>query len=153
VNDAPKVPNALRDLPTRQDDEVAMRILEGRALSRSDTNIHLAVPTGLLAIPLDNIVKVTPVAGTKGIVRILVRDPEAARPLLRVSPRSATGSSGGGVVAAVRGELIGSGILGPGVSTCDYYDTPTVTGEEGYDASDDEEAVCQNDDEVSPFSL
>jgi len=140
-----ELPEILCELPTRRDEEVAMRMLEGRALSRSDTSLHLAVPTGLLAIPLDNIVKVTPVVGTKGIVRILVRNPEAARPLLRVSARSGSGGASG-TLARIRGEKIGSGIPGPGVGTCDYYDTPTATSEEGYDASDDQESDCRADD-------
>ena len=132
-----KLPDALNNLPIRRDDEVALRMIQGRPLSRSETNVHVATNTGLLAVPLANIVKATPVPGTKGVVRLLVSDPESARPLLRVGP---------GGVARIRGDKIGSGIPGIGVSTCDIYDTSTTTGDEGEDACDDEESDCHADD-------
>jgi hypothetical protein len=132
-------------LPKRPDDEVAILAIEGKALSKNDANLHLALPSGLVAIPLDSIVKVTSVPGTKEIVRMVVRNPDGIRHLLRVPTRTALSQAGGGEPATQRGEKIGSG-WGVGVETCDYYDTETATGEEGFDACDDEEAVCQADD-------
>jgi hypothetical protein len=148
----------LRDLigrlPSRADDEVAILAIEGRALSKSDTSLHLAIPTGLIAIPLDSIMKATSVPGTKEIVRLVVRNPGAIRHLLRVVPRGGTSgqATGGGVVAQQRGELLGSG-WGAGVNTCDYYNTETITGEEGNDASDDEEDDCHQDSEAPMLQL
>jgi hypothetical protein len=141
-----KLPDALHELPKRRDEEVGLSMMEGRALSRSDDNLHLATPTGLLAVPLANIVKATAVAGTKGIVRLIVSNPESARVLLRVAdPGSPAGGSSAGAVARIRGEKIAVGVP-VGVGTCDYYDTPTVTSAEGLDASDDEERDCHADD-------
>jgi hypothetical protein len=137
----------LEHLPTRRDDEVAIRVIEGRALSKNETSLHLALPTGLVAVPLDSITRVTSVPGTKDIVRLVIRGHADIRHLLRVATRTTTGQVVGSGPVTHRGEQIGSGILGPGVSTCDYYDTDTITGEEGYDASDDEEPDCHDDDE------
>jgi hypothetical protein len=143
MQDTPGLTELIDRLPTRSDDEVAVQVIEGRALSKSETSVHLALTTGLVAVPLASIIRVTSVPGTKDIVRLVVRNPDGIRHLLRVTRTTSTAFAGPGVQ---RGEKIGGDILGPGVSTCDYYDTETATGEDGFDASDDEEAVCQNDD-------
>ena len=132
----------LARLDSRSDDAVAMRTFQGRALSKSDTNLHLAVRTGIVAVPLANVVKVMPIRGTKDMVRIVVRNPEEVRSLLRVTPQAAAGD--GTAVGLRRGEFIGKGFVG--VATCNFYDTPTVTGEEGDDTSDDEDSDCEADD-------
>jgi hypothetical protein len=133
-------------IPTRSDDEVASLVVEGRALSKSDTSLHVAVRTGLIAVPLDSIARVMSVPGTKDIVKVVVRNPEGIRPLLRVG-RGVAAQVGGGP-SIRRGDVIGT-VFGPGVSTCTYYNTETETGEEGYDASDDDDPVCGDDDEPS----
>lgn len=146
--DNPSLSDLIQKLPTVDDDEVAIQVIEGRALSKSASSLHLALSTGLVAVPLDSIMRVVSIPGTKDIVRLVVRRPDGIQHLLRVAPRSSSRQGPGTGVAANRGEPIGSGIPGPGVSTCDYYDTPTVTGEEGNDASDDQDADCHNDDEA-----
>jgi hypothetical protein len=139
----------LAPLPTRSDDDVAVLLIEGRALSKNETNLHLALPTGLVAVPLDSISRVTSVPGTNGIVRLVVRSPANIRQLLNVVRHDVEADEEenvGGYGDTQRGELLGSG-PGVGVSTCDYYNTETLTGQDGYDASDDEEPVCRADDE------
>jgi hypothetical protein len=129
-----------RRIEEKRDDDVARTTLQGRALSRSEDNLHLAVRTGVLAIPLSNIERVIPVPASRpDIVRVVVKDPTAVRILYQAPPRTRLSARQG-----VRGEEIGT-VFGPGVSTCTYYDTPTVTGDEA-DQCDDEDSECQDDD-------
>src|SRR5688572_14650259 len=108
-------------LPARADDEVAIQVIEGRALSKSDDSLHVALPTGLVAVPIRSVVRVTSIPGTKDVVRIVVRNPDGIRHLLRVNPRGATLQARGGESGTRIGDKIGSGVPGPGVQTCDYY--------------------------------
>jgi hypothetical protein len=142
--DKRNVLNALGErLPDRADSEVGTVVLEGRALSKSKTSLHLAVRTGLVAIPLESITRVIEMPGTKEMVRLVVTNPSEIRHLLRAKVSTAAQSAEGGDTR--RGEEIGSG-WGVGVQTCRYYDTETATGEEGFDACDDNDAVCGDDD-------
>lgn len=146
-----RLSDILDSLPTRSDDDVAVVLIEGRALSKNETNLHLALRTGLVAVPLDSISSVTSVPGANGFVRLVVRSPANIRHLLRVVRRNveADEEDGGDDDGTTqRGELIVSGIPGVGVSTCDYYDKETLTGQDGnYDASDSFELACHADDE------
>jgi hypothetical protein len=131
-----------KGLPTRDDDDVAVRVFIGRALSKSATSLHLAVRTGIIAVPLKSIARVLPVRGVKNMVRIVVRNPAGVRPLLDVKPVSSASESSDDKPR--RGEFIGTTL--EGVATCSSYDTPTVTSEEGDDASDDTDSDCPADD-------
>jgi hypothetical protein len=128
-------------LPEKADDEVATIVIEGRALSKSSSSLHLALRTGLVAIPLGSITRAMALPGTKEMVRLVVRNPGEIRHLLRTETAPVAQTAG----EKRRGEYIGSG-YGPGVSTCRYYDTETATGESGYDACDDNDPVCGADD-------
>jgi hypothetical protein len=120
-----------------QDEDVARTTLQGRALSRSTDNLHLAVRTGILAIPLLSIERVISVPGARpDIVRVVVKNPSAVQTLYQ----AASSTEG----HRQRGEWIGSG-PGVGVSTCDYYDTSTITGGQA-DQCDDNDADCHADD-------
>ena len=55
-----RVSELLKRLQVRQD--TAMITLQGRATSRSDTSLHLAVSTGIVAIPLDETDDITPLS-------------------------------------------------------------------------------------------
>ena len=119
------------------DDDVVRATLQGRALSRSTDNLHLAVRTGVLAIPLTSIERVIPVpAARPDIVRVVVKNPAAVETLYQAAP-SREG-------LRERGEKIGSG-PGVGVQTCDYYDTSTITGGQA-DQCDDNDMDCHADD-------
>ena len=64
MNENERLSDILEPLPTRSDDDVAVLLIEGRALSKNETNLDLALPTGLVAVPLDSISRVTSVPGT-----------------------------------------------------------------------------------------
>jgi hypothetical protein len=129
-----------RRIEQKQDDDVVRTTLQGRALSRSEDKLHLAVRTGILAIPLSSIERVIPVpAARPDIVRLVVKNPTDVRTLYQARARAQPTARQG-----IRGAYIGTS-LGPGVSTCAYYDTPTITGDEP-DQCDDEDSDCQDDD-------
>ena len=66
-----KFDDVLSKLPS-----VTSIIYEGRAISRDKKHIHLAVSSGVIAIPLDAIEKATVLAGdTNDILTVVVRDP------------------------------------------------------------------------------
>jgi hypothetical protein len=93
-----------------RDDDVVRKTLQGRALSRSKDNLHLAVRTGIVAIPLSSIERVTPIpAARPDIVRVVVKNPTAVQTLYQAAPSGAASRP-------ERGEVIGRG-PGPGVST------------------------------------
>jgi hypothetical protein len=48
------------NLENRRDSQLVRVLYEGRALGRTDTHLHLATETGVLAIPLEQITDVTP---------------------------------------------------------------------------------------------
>jgi hypothetical protein len=150
----------LADLAEKQDHSVALVTISGRALSRSANNIHVAVPSGIVAVPISNIQKVASVEGTQpGIVRLVVRDPHQIQSLLGVRPvnTGGRGQGGGGISSpdeaqegdTVQGDLLVKGVWGVGVQTCNLYSSDTITGTDGNaDACDDTETDdCAADDE------
>lgn len=143
----------LGGLPRKDDNKVATVTVSGRALSRSDSNVHIAVSSGIVAVPIGNIAKAVSVAGSQpGIVRLVVNNPHQIQSLLGVRPvaegtnQSAESAQEG---ESVRGDLLVEGVWGVGVSTCNLYSSDTVTGDEGNaDACDDTETDdCRADDE------
>lgn len=143
----------LGGIPRKDDKQVASVTISGRALSRSDKNVHVAVSSGIVAVPIGNIDKAVSVPGSKpDIVRLVVRNPHEIQSLLGVRPvlqgtnQSAEAAQEG---ETVQGELLVSGVWGVGVQTCNLYSSDTITGGEGNaDACDDTETDdCRADDE------
>jgi hypothetical protein len=145
----------LDGLAKKQDSQVAFITLSGRALSRSAKNIHVAVSSGIVAVPIANIQKVVSVPGSQpGIVRLVVNNPHQIQSLLGVRPANPGDGSNPTADKAedgeiVQGDLLVKGVWGVGVSTCDLYSSDTVTGGEGNaDTCDDTETDdCHADDE------
>jgi hypothetical protein len=128
--------------------------LRGRALSRSDSNLHFAVAGGIVAIPIANIQDVTSLGKAQpDVVQVLVRNPQQIQTLLKVRPFNPYGNpSGNGTVEAARdGEVVPGdrevSYPGPGVSTCTSTDSDTTSGGNGMpDQTDDVHETCQADD-------
>ena len=145
----------LAQLPQRKDDQVALITISGRALSRSTKNIHIAVPSGIVAVPIANVEKAVAVPGSQpGIVRLVVNNPHEMQSLLGVRP--ANPGDGGNPMdekaedgETVRGDLLVEGVWGVGVQTCNLYSSDTVSGGDGNaDTCDDTETDdCKADDE------
>ena len=140
------VQKLLSGLAQKNDDEVAVVTLKGRALSRSTTNVHVATTAGIVAIPIANIEKVVSLSDKQAdLVRIVVRNPKDIRQLLGVRPLGPVGgggSTGGGVIAMEDGEILPTDRnperLMVGVGTYTETDTDTITGGQGNpDATDD----------------
>ena len=62
--------------------------LEGKAISRSETSLHLAGPTGIVAIPLEEILDITPLKNAYDpmMVSVSVKDATKVRRLSTVQP-------------------------------------------------------------------
>lgn len=143
-----RVSELLEQLQVRPD--AAMITLQGRAISRTETSLHLAVSTGIVEIPVGEIEDVTPLrpSGDPTRVSVLVRDNTKVRHLLKVqSTMEATQVSG----FQPAGRQAGGGpITLPPIFTCDSFtsqnlDTTTVTGG-SLDATDDVFDLLQCDD-------
>lgn len=133
-----KLQDLLGRLPERPESDFAAVRLVGRAVSRSDTHLHLATRKGVVAVPLSEIGDVTPrFADDPTRVSIDVHDRESVR-LVRqaIRPASDVDIDPGPVV-----------ILGPGVSTTVCTTTYTDEGEET--TCDDEDCGSTDDDEPS----
>ncbi len=140
----------LDGLEQKNDNEVAVTTLKGRALSRSATNVHLATTSGIVAVPIANIKEVVSLSDTHAdVVRIVVKNPKDLRQLLGVRPAwpiGGGGSSGGGAVAMMEdGEILPTDRYPEkeyvGVGTFITTDTDTITGGQGNpDATDDRQS-------------
>lgn len=135
--------------------------LQGRAVSRSDGNLHLATSTGLVAIPIDSIEDVTPVlpSGDPNLVSVSVKDHAQVRHLLKLKMVDEDGDGGAGTGATAAqavlarrnlGGLGGHRITLPPIFDCasftnDYLDTETASGGV-LDATDDVKEFLQCDD-------
>ena len=142
----PSIQQLLDHLEQKPDDQVVRTTLVGRALSRSANNVHMAISGGVVAVPISNIEKVTPLSASQpDAVRLVVRNPQDIQPLLRTRPSSGggKGGGGGGTVEALNGDTVRTGnsfTFHVGVGTYTAYDTETVTGGDGgLDASDEQE--------------
>ena len=143
----------LNDLARKKDDEVAVITLTGRALSRSAKNLHVAVSSGIVAVPIGNIEQMVTLAGSRpGMIRFVVRNPSDIRPLLSVGPilpgptnEAEDPELPDGVVRTV---LEIKGFHDVGVNTCDLYATDTASGQDGnLDQSDDEKCFDDHPDD------
>jgi hypothetical protein len=144
--------------------DAAKSTLQGRAVSRSDGNLHLATSTGLVAIPTDAIDDVKPLlaSGDANLVMISVKDSAKVRHLLKLTLTD-DGEGGGAApeagapAAALRrgGRFggtfgVGGGFMLPPIFTCDsftndYLDTETISGGV-LDQTDDVKEFLQCDD-------
>jgi len=148
------VQELLGRLAEKSDDRVALKVLEGRALSRSAKSVHVAVSGGIVAVPIANIEEVvSTVASQPDMVRMVVRNPHEIEPLLRVRLTrpggSGTGGASGGAIEQARdGDIVYTDRvtrLQMGAATYTTTDTDTITGGDGQpDASDD--CVSNNDE-------
>lgn len=146
----------LDSLEQRQDDHVGLTALTGRAISRSADNVHLAVRGGIVAVPIANLVDVTFVSKSQpDAVLVVVRDPSAITPLLRVKTSGVSGENIPGSTQSIELARDGEKVYTDrtfkdyiGVGTCTYTDTDTITGGQGQpDACDDSEPDnCPADD-------
>jgi hypothetical protein len=151
------VKKLLDSLKQKNDDEVAVMTLKGRALSRSATSVHLATTAGIIAVPIANIKEVVSLNDAHAdLVRVVVKNPKDIRQLLGVRPAWPTnggGSGGGGAVAMEEGETVLTD-RNPektyvGVGTYTTTDTDTVTGGQGnLDATDDREPTGGQPDDT-----
>jgi hypothetical protein len=76
----------LGHLERKADDDLARYTFSGKALSKSEKNLHLAVADGIVAIPLTNIEQVVQVDGiSPDLVWVAVRNVGSVRYLLQTS--------------------------------------------------------------------
>lgn len=138
--DQPKDPARKRIsdlLNTLKVEPEAIRLtMEGKAVSRSETSLHLAGPTGLVAIPLDEIEDVVPLGTTNDptMVSVTLRDATKVRRLSNVQPAMQSAMRPGMVAGRhVGGSRPVGGFGGGGVFDSDtwsfgwYIDSSTVT--------------------------
>jgi hypothetical protein len=150
----PSIQQLLDHLEQKPDDQVVRTTLIGRALSRSANNVHIAISGGVVAVPISNIEKVTPLSASQpDAVRLVVRNPQEIQTLLRTRPSSGGGKGGGGgTVEALDGDTVQTGnsfTFYVGVGTYTAYDTETVTGGDGgLDACDEAETSGGSPDDL-----
>ena len=114
--------------------DAAQITLQGRATSRSETNLHLAVSSGIVAIPIDEIEDVVPLSTTTDptLVSVLVKDASKVRHLLKVQSTmgaaEGSGSQAAGTQVARERGLGGSSGLGSDTATPGWTDTVTISG-------------------------
>lgn len=110
---------------------------EGRAVSRDKDSLHLAVSSGVIAIPLADITEVNGLSGqSSDIVSVDVKSADRIRQLRHVTPMFRRGGFGG---------AFGGLNFGSDTPTAGYVDSSTVTGGRA-DATDDTEWVETVDD-------
>jgi hypothetical protein len=151
-NDDPK--QRLAELLERLQTEPtpAKATLEGRATGRTADTLELAISTGIVAIPLDEIESVSFLdASDKNLVSIEVRDsskvihrqPTISSNPLDVRPHLPIGGGGGGGTISRWGGLFSGGSLD--TATNGYIDSVTRTGGKA-DKTDDTTPVATVDD-------
>ena len=113
---------------------------EGKAVSRDKNNLHLAISSGVVAIPLADIVEVKAVSGQSSeIVSVTVKQVEGIKQIRQASPMFRRGGFGG---------VFGGGIFGNSGDTMTngrYIDSATASGGRA-DATDDTFWVEEADD-------
>jgi hypothetical protein len=150
----PAAKKLLDSLEQKEDDQVALTTLHGRALSRSSINLHMAIGGGMVAIPIVNIKQVIQISDSHpDAVSVIIRNPQDIQPLLAVKPAKPpfSGEGFGNVEAARLGEKVPTNRKSTtmiGVGTCTITETDTITGFHGEtDQCDDSETDnCPPDD-------
>jgi hypothetical protein len=144
------LPGLLARLETKAAEDFASQTFTGHALSKTETALHLAIPSGILSIPFSEIKKVDPVVGMgPEWVSIVVGNADKASYLRRSLPLDA--GAAGSLSGQNAGALFTQDLLkkyshapiyamGSTVQMC--VDTATVTGN-GYDATDDGQCWMQ----------
>ena len=78
-------------LETRADEGLNRAVFIGRALSRNSESIHLAVPSGIVTIPLSEIEEYNVISQINGLVlSLIVRNAEKVKQMLTVPEQLAS---------------------------------------------------------------
>jgi hypothetical protein len=146
---AKKLEELLGRLPERSDEDVAAVTLVGRALSRSDTHLHLATSKGVVAVPLAQIDDVrVRFADDPARVSVKVRDPDSVRLMRRaLVPRARPDIDPGPVTLRARPDIDPGPVIirdGVGTTVCNT----TYTGEGEDQVCDDEDCSSASDDQI-----
>lgn len=150
------VKKLLDRLEQKEDDQVAIITLNGRALSRSsNNNLHLATAGGIVAVPIANIKQVIQLSDSDPeAVSLVVRNPQDIKPLLGVKPAKPFPIEGFGTNEIAR---IGDHVTTDrthrekmGVGTYTVTETDTITGLHGEtDQCDDNESGPVTPDDLN----
>jgi hypothetical protein len=120
-------------------------VYEGKAVSRDKKTLHLAVSSGVLAIPLADIVGVEGLSGqSNDIVSVSVKSADGVKQIRHASPMFRRGGLGG----VFGGGVFGGGVFGNSSDTFSngrYIDSATASGGVA-DATDDTFWVEEADD-------
>jgi hypothetical protein len=128
----------LSRLPSIEDSQLLT--YEGKAVSRDKAHLHLAVASGVVAIPLSDITEVKPLADhSSNIVSVNVKSTDGIKQIRQVS-----GLRGGGLGGFGGG---GFGYQPSTYSNGHYEDSATVSGGQA-DATDDTHWILENDDPI-----
>lgn len=153
AKDTSHLDELLEILEEVRDEEIDRTTISGLACSRTTTDLHLAVGTGVIAVPIADIDEVTPLGiDNPRTVSVTVKSADAVRWVRRPPALSKIGSSALRLAAPASlrtslGVLQQSGdiewppIYGPGVST-QFCVTTTTDG----NACDDFECEVFDDD-------
>lgn len=139
-------PATQQELQSRTDVQSVKVAYDGQALGRTDEHVHLAVQTGVLAIPHDHVFEVQPLSRKDpSLVRIIVSSPDSVRYVKGGEPLSADVHGDPDLVMSLSANqtlLRGIGVTRGGpVCFPTGCDTATVTGGRP-DATDDTIVVC-----------
>ena len=134
-----KLEELLSKLPSIDQSSQAV-VYEGKAVSRDKDTIHLAVSSGVVAIPLADIVEVKGLSGqSSDIVSVSVKSVDRIRQIRQASPMFRRGGLGG---------IFGGGGFGNTSGTFSngrYVDSATASGGAA-DSTDDTVWVEESDD-------
>jgi hypothetical protein len=124
----------LRHLDERAAEGLARIRLDGHAVSKSKDSLHLAIPSGLVAVPFSEIEDVFPIfeAPTQEWVSVVVRNADRVQYLWRAGELMSPDTQGGVALMAR--------------ATVRCFDTTTKTSREGADATDD--GICFEQDDT-----
>jgi hypothetical protein len=123
------------------DESSASLTYEGKAVSRDTNNLHLAVSSGVIAIPLADIKEVKAVSGqSDDIVSVSVNKFDGVKQIRQASPMLNRGGFGG--IGGLGGVLGNSGNT---YSNGHYVDSATASGGRA-DSTDDAFWLEENDD-------
>lgn len=138
-----KLEELLSKLPSIDQSSQAV-VYEGKAVSRDKDTIHLAVSSGVVAIPLADIAEVKGLSGqSSDIVSVSVKSVDRIRQIRQASPMFRRGGLGG---------IFGGGGFGGGFGNTSgtfsngrYVDSATASGGAA-DSTDDTVWVEESDD-------
>jgi len=131
----PSLAELLQRLEDRATEGLARVRLDGHAVSKSADSLHLAISSGLVAIPLSEVEDVFPIFGAPSPewVSVVVRSADRIQYLRRIEESEESQAD----------DIDGS--VARGVVTVFCVDTATITGREGADATDDARCISFSD--------